>query len=169
VLESNPQVVEASRFFDDWNYRVLSNPITELIVQDGRAHLQLTNRSYDVIISEPSNPWMAGLAALFTHDFFTLAKERLNNGGIFAQFIHSYQMDWDIDAQIDFAELKLPLKSLTAGMVDLHRTNSRQQERFIKILESYCATNVIDCDLLPNEQIKRRCRWVQKEIYKYFP
>ncbi len=94
VLEISPEVVDASDFFVTWNNKVLSNPRTEMIVQDGRAHLQLTNRRYDVIISEPSNPWMAGLAALFSQEFFELAKNRLNENGIFTQFIHSYQMDW---------------------------------------------------------------------------
>ncbi len=94
VVDINPQVVEASNFFILWNNNVLSNPKTNLIVQDGRAHLQLTRQKYDVIISEPSNPWMAGLAALFTRDFFALAEDRLNEDGIFVQFMHSYQMDW---------------------------------------------------------------------------
>jgi spermidine synthase len=56
--------------------------------------LQLTRQMYDVIISEPSNPWMAGLAALFTCDFFQLARDRLSPGGLFVQFFHSYEMDW---------------------------------------------------------------------------
>ncbi|MFH1371714.1 MAG: fused MFS/spermidine synthase [Planctomycetota bacterium] len=94
ILEISNQVVEASRFFDQWNGNVLSDPRTDLIIQDGRAHLLLTDRKYDVIISEPSNPWMAGLAALFTKDFFELARDRLYQDGMFAQFIHSYQMDW---------------------------------------------------------------------------
>jgi spermidine synthase len=94
VLEISHQVVEASDFFLPWNNRVLSDSRTNLIIQDGRAHLQLTKQKYDVIISEPSNPWMAGLAALFTSEFFALAEDRLNEDGIFVQFIHSYQMDW---------------------------------------------------------------------------
>ncbi|UCF43619.1 MAG: tetratricopeptide repeat protein, partial [Planctomycetota bacterium] len=94
VLEIGQQVVEASDFFRPWNNEVLSNPRTNLIIQDGRAHLQLTGRRYDVIISEPSNPWMAGMATLFTRDFFGLVDDRLNEDGIFVQFIHSYQMDW---------------------------------------------------------------------------
>jgi spermidine synthase len=94
VLEINPQVVEGSAFFRPWNNMVLSNPKTDLIIQDGRAHLQLTDRTYDIIISEPSNPWMAGLANLFTQDFFELANDRLNPNGIFVQFFHSYEMDW---------------------------------------------------------------------------
>ncbi|MDP2983718.1 MAG: fused MFS/spermidine synthase [Candidatus Latescibacter sp.] len=94
VIDINQQVVAASDFFRPWNNNVLSNPKTELIVQDGRAHMELTNRTYDVVISEPSNPWMAGLASLFTRDFFELVKDRLNNDGIFVQWLHSYQIDW---------------------------------------------------------------------------
>ena len=94
IVDINEQVVKASEFFAPWNGGVLSNPRTNLIIQDARAHLNLTERSYDVIISEPSNPWMAGLATLFTEDFFEIVKDRLNEGGIFAQFMHSYQMNW---------------------------------------------------------------------------
>jgi len=94
VVDINRQVVAASDFFIPWNNHVLSNPRTSLIIQDGRAHLALTKHTYDVISSEPSNPWMAGLATLFTKDFFALVKARLNDDGIFAQFIHTYQMDW---------------------------------------------------------------------------
>jgi len=94
VLDINQEVVAASDFFIPWNNNVLSNPRTNLIIQDGRAHLQLTKQKYDVIISEPSNPWMAGLAALFTREFFTLVRDRLNEGGIFCQWVHVYQMDW---------------------------------------------------------------------------
>jgi spermidine synthase len=94
VIDINSLVVEASHFFRPWNNHVLSHPKTKLIVQDARAHMELSNTTYDVISSEPSNPWMAGLAALFTKDFFSLAKSRLKDEGIFVQFIHTYQMDW---------------------------------------------------------------------------
>ncbi|MBW1892161.1 MAG: fused MFS/spermidine synthase [Deltaproteobacteria bacterium] len=94
VVEINEQVVAASRFFTPWNNHVLSHPKTNLIVQDGRAHLELSDRTYDVIISVPSNPWMAGIAALYTQEYMQLAKKRLNKGGINVQWIHSYQMDW---------------------------------------------------------------------------
>ncbi|MBW8001614.1 MAG: tetratricopeptide repeat protein [Planctomycetes bacterium] len=100
VLEISREVVKASEFFEPWNRNVLANPKTNLIIQDGRAHLKLTNREYDVIISEPSNPWMAGLATLFTEDFFKLAKNKLKPDGIFCQWLHSYQMDWNTFALI---------------------------------------------------------------------
>jgi len=94
VIDISYQVVEGSDYFIPWNNDVLAHPKTHLIIQDGRAHLELTHQKYDVIISEPSNPWMAGLATLFTQEFFTLARDRLNDDGIFVQFMHAYQMDW---------------------------------------------------------------------------
>jgi spermidine synthase len=100
VVDINQQVVKGSEFFRPWNNDVLYNPRTNLIIQDGRAHLELTKQKYDVIISEPSNPWMAGLAALFTRDFFELVEKRLNDDGIFVQWLYSYQMDWSTFALI---------------------------------------------------------------------
>jgi len=94
VLEISHQVVEASDFFIPWNNNVVSDPKTNLIIQDGRAHLQLTKQKYDVIISEPSNPWMAGLSTLFTRDCFALAKNQLSEDGIFVQWLQAYEMDW---------------------------------------------------------------------------
>ena len=95
ILEINSAVATACRqFFAPWNNRCLDDPRTRLIIQDGRNHLALTRETYDVIISEPSNPWMAGLANLYSREFFQLAKGRLTGGGIFAQWIQAYEMDW---------------------------------------------------------------------------
>lgn len=100
ILEINRQVVIASDYFNEWNNHVLDHPKTHLILQDARAHLQLTRRKYDVIISEPSNPWMAGLAVLFTSENFARARDRLKENGIFVQWFHAYDMDWETFALV---------------------------------------------------------------------
>ena len=92
VIEISPEVVEASSFFADANGHALEDPRTRLLVGDGRLHLQLTSRRYDVIISEPSNPWMAGVASLFTREFFLATRDRLAPGGIFCQWAHTYDI-----------------------------------------------------------------------------
>jgi spermidine synthase len=92
VLEISPEVVQASRFFDDENHRAAVDPRTRIVVGDGRTHLQLTRDSYDVIVSEPSNPWMAGIASLFTREFFEAARARLAPGGILCQWAHTYDI-----------------------------------------------------------------------------
>ncbi len=107
VIDINDRVFEASRFFTPWNNNVLDDPRTHAIVQDALAHLGLTRTRYDAIISEPSNPWMAGMAALFTKEFFETARDRLTENGIYVQWFHCYQMDWPTFAMIGrtFAEV----------------------------------------------------------------
>ncbi|MGE0040029.1 MAG: fused MFS/spermidine synthase [Vicinamibacterales bacterium] len=95
VLEISPEVVEASRFFEAENHGALADPRTRLVVGDGRTHLQLTDERYDVIVSEPSNPWMAGIASLFTRQFFTAARARLAPGGVLCQWAHTYDISGD--------------------------------------------------------------------------
>ena len=95
VVEISPEVVAASRFFDRENGSVLTRPEVRLIVGDGRSHLRLTPRQYDVIVSEPSNPWMAGVAALFTREFFESARARLRPDGLLCQWAHTYDIRSD--------------------------------------------------------------------------
>ena len=92
VVEISPEVVEASAQFADVNRRALDDPRTRLVRGDGRTHLSLTSRRYDVVVSEPSNPWMAGVAALFTQDFFLAVRARLEPGGLFCQWAHTYDI-----------------------------------------------------------------------------
>ena len=92
VIEISPEVVEASAHFAAENQRALEDPRAHLIVGDGRSHLQLTTRRYDVIVSEPSNPWIAGVAALFTREFFLAARDRLAPGGVMGQWANGYNI-----------------------------------------------------------------------------
>jgi spermidine synthase len=95
VIEISPEVVEASRLFRADNDGALEDQRTRLLVTDGRSHLRLGSRKYDVIISEPSNPWMAGVSSLFTREFFLAARERLAPGGVICQWAHTYDIDPD--------------------------------------------------------------------------
>ena len=92
VLEIEPAVIEASRFFRDFHGDVFRDPRVHATIGDGRNFLQASPTAYDVIISEPSNPWMSGLAALFSREFFLLARERLRPGGVMLQWVQSYNL-----------------------------------------------------------------------------
>ena len=92
-VEISPAVVEASHYFDEDNGHVLSDPRVRLILGDGRNHVVLTDRTYDVIISEPSNPWMAGVADLFTIEYFQACRSRLNRGGLACVWLQAYQLE----------------------------------------------------------------------------
>ena len=92
IVEISPEVVEASAYFTRENHDVLRKPGVRLVIGDGRSHLRLSAQQYDVIISEPSNPWMSGVAALFTREFFEAARARLRPAGIFCQWTHTYEI-----------------------------------------------------------------------------
>ncbi len=96
VVEISPEVVEASKYFLSVNNDFSNDPRTTLYIQDARTHLTLSNRMYDVVSSEPSNPWMAGVANLYTKEYFEKVKNHLKANGIFVQWYHAYQSDWEI-------------------------------------------------------------------------
>ncbi|MGH9443540.1 MAG: fused MFS/spermidine synthase [Thermoanaerobaculia bacterium] len=90
VVELEPSVVAASHLFDRVNNRPLEQPFTHLILNDGRIELARKGPLYDVIVSEPSNPWMSSAANLFTREFFHLVKRRLAPGGRLFQWVQLY-------------------------------------------------------------------------------
>lgn len=90
--ELDPAVIEAARYFREYNYDVHHDPRARMLAVDGRNFLFADDSRYDVIVSEPSNPWMAGIAFLFTEEFYALAKKRLAPGGIMCQWIQLYHI-----------------------------------------------------------------------------
>ena len=90
AFEIEPAVIEASRFFEPGNGNPLEDDRVELILGDARNELRRGTESYDLIISEPSNPWITGVSNLFTLDFFELAAARLAPDGILCQWFHLY-------------------------------------------------------------------------------
>jgi tetratricopeptide (TPR) repeat protein len=116
VIELSPEVVQASQIFVEENRNALADRRVTLHVADGRSHLQLTNRQYDVIISEPSNPWIAGVAALFTREFFTSARARLAPGGLICQWANAYNIS-DRDLRSIVATFRSVFPDGTAWLV----------------------------------------------------
>lgn len=92
ILEISPEVVEASKYFNADNFRVLSDPRVNVIVADARNFLLGTTNRYDIIVAQPSNPWISGISNLFTDEFFSLLAKRLNPGGVVSQWFQIYNM-----------------------------------------------------------------------------
>jgi len=91
-IEIEPNMKEAARWFDDYNYRCLDDPRVHMIFNDGRNFLLLTDHKYDVITSEPSNPWIRGASNLFTKEYYQICKNRLTPHGILCHWIPIYDM-----------------------------------------------------------------------------
>ena len=91
-VEISPEVVKAEKYFKEFNGNALAEPKVNLLINDGRNLLFTNAKKYDVIISEPSNPWQSGNCNLFTDDFYKIAVERLKDGGLFCQWIGLYDI-----------------------------------------------------------------------------
>ncbi|MFZ1946573.1 MAG: fused MFS/spermidine synthase, partial [bacterium] len=91
-VELLENVVRAQRFYADTTYHCLEDPRVNLILGDGRNHVLLSDKKYDVIISEPTNCWISGVGDLFTREFFLLARERLKPGGVMSAWFQTYHM-----------------------------------------------------------------------------
>jgi spermidine synthase len=91
-VELEPGTVAGSQFFNHVNNRPLDDPRTTLIIDDARTFLRVTPNRYDMIVSEPSHPWVPGVANLFTQEFFELGRARLSDEGIWVQWVQIYQL-----------------------------------------------------------------------------
>ncbi len=90
VVEIAGGVVRAAALFEEANRGALSDPRVSVVLEDARSWLLFEPRRYDVIASQPSNPWVAGQAALFTREFFEAARARLTEGGILCQWLQGH-------------------------------------------------------------------------------
>lgn len=89
-VEIEPAVIHAAPYLRPLNRDVLRDPRVHIIVDDARNFLFATHDQYDLIISEPSNPWVAGVASLFTDEFYQQVRARLAPGGMLVQWVQTY-------------------------------------------------------------------------------
>jgi spermidine synthase len=94
-VEIEPAVIKAAPYLADLNRGVLNDPRVHIIFDDARNFLLSSREKYDLIISEPSNPWIAGIATLFTDEYYAAARLRLAPGGMFVQWVQSYSLEPD--------------------------------------------------------------------------
>jgi spermidine synthase len=86
VVELSNTVVRASDFFRQANFDLLTRPNVDLRIDDGRNYLVSTRRRYDVITADTIQPVRAGSASLYSKEYFTLVRDRLNDDGIAMQW-----------------------------------------------------------------------------------
>lgn len=92
AIEIEPAVVEAAALFAHVNHDVLEDPRATVVIDDARAWLSRPGPRHAVLISEPSNPWLTGVSNLFTLEYWTLARARLRDDGVFCQWVQLYAL-----------------------------------------------------------------------------
>lgn len=122
TIEIEKAVVEAGQLFRSRTDLVYSDPRSNIIIDDAKSAFSSHGRKYDIIISEPSNPWVSGVAGLFSEEFYRHVKRYLEDDGLFVQWIQLYEMDLNLVASIfkaisnNFSDYTV---YLTAGNADL--------------------------------------------------
>ncbi len=140
-VEIEPAVVEAAEFFKDVNRDVLNDPRVKMIVNDARNYLAVTDKRYDVIISEPSNLWLAGIANLFSSDFYKICRKKLNPDGIICQWSHIYYMSpKDLKVVVNTFRSVFPNMSIwftSTGDILMIGTNSELIVDYLELAKHY--------------------------------
>lgn len=94
VVEISPEVRHAAQvYFAPYNKRALEDQRTEVFIDDAKSFLAATDQRYDIIVSEPSNPWMAGVSGVFSLEYYETCRDRLRPGGVMAQWVQAYETD----------------------------------------------------------------------------
>jgi spermidine synthase len=93
VVELESAILEVARACAPVTANALENPKVHVSIADAREVLLATPKTYDLVFSEPSNPYRAGIASLFTQDYYRAVALRLNEGGIFLQWVQAYEVD----------------------------------------------------------------------------
>ena len=88
TIEIEPEMLRASRMFYPANRRVFDDPRSTFAIDDARSYFASQGETFDLILSEPSNPWVAGVSGLFTTEFYAHVARFLTPGGVFGQWLH---------------------------------------------------------------------------------
>ncbi len=120
VIEIEPFMVRAARNFGDRVERVYSDPRSHILIDDAKAYLSGSPMRYDAIVSEPSNPWVNGVATLFTQEFYDFVPKHLTDDGIFVQWLQLYEINPDLVASV--------LKAMLPRFADVQAYISNQND-----------------------------------------
>src|SRR5688572_22558700 len=100
TVEIEPAMAEAARGFMPRNSGAFADPRGTILIDDAKSFFSAGRRSYDLIVSEPSNPWVSGVSSLFTREFYRRIRKHLNRGGLLVQWIQLYEIDASLVATV---------------------------------------------------------------------
>jgi len=95
VAEISPAVMAAAPLFDFANRNSSTNPKVTVVHSDAYRALLRNETEFDIIVSEPSNPWVTGVEMLYSVEFLQAARDRLTPGGVYVQWFHQYETSED--------------------------------------------------------------------------
>jgi spermidine synthase len=100
TIEIEPAMVQGARQFGDLSDKAFTDARSHIHIEDAKAYFARQGQRYDLILSEPSNPWVSGVASLFTGEFYAQMKRHLKPGGLLVQWLHLYEIDLPLAASV---------------------------------------------------------------------
>ncbi|GFO70053.1 hypothetical protein GMLC_36320 [Geomonas limicola] len=100
TIEIERAMIEGASYFRPRVELVFSDPRSQIHNDDAKTFFSKFNKSYDLVVSEPSNPWVSGVAGLFSEEFYRLVSQHLNEQGVFVQWVQLYEINTDLVASI---------------------------------------------------------------------
>ncbi len=99
-VEIEPAMIQAAGLFRPRVDGAYADPRSHIYIEDAKTFFSLYNRKYDIIVSEPSNPWVSGVAGLFSREFYKRIKDHLNEDGLLVQWLQLYEIDMPLVASV---------------------------------------------------------------------
>jgi spermidine synthase len=100
TVEIESAMAEASRGFRPRNSATFADPRSSILIDDAKTFFSAGGRRYDILISEPSNPWVSGVSSLFTREFYRRIRTHLNPRGMLVQWFQLYEIDASLLASV---------------------------------------------------------------------
>ena len=100
TVEIEPAILEGAQNIGSRVSNIFNDPRSHIYIDDAKAFFTNQNKKYDIIISEPSNPWVSGVSGLFSKEFYGLIRNYLNDDGILVQWIHLYEIGTPLVASV---------------------------------------------------------------------
>jgi spermidine synthase len=100
TVEIEAAMAEAARGFLPRTTATFADPRGRVVIDDAKTYFAARDRRYDLILSEPSNPWVSGVASLFTREFYARIRSHLAPGGLLVQWFQLYEIDASLLASV---------------------------------------------------------------------
>ena len=146
TIEIEPAMIEGARAFGPRVERAYKDPRSHIIIDDAKSYFSGQRSKYDIIISEPSNPWISGVGALFSKEFYQFIPHHLNESGLFVQWIQLYEIDDALVGSI--------LKALTPAFSDYGAWLSNKSDLLIVASPKGSLPPMDLASLMENEQVR---------------
>ena len=164
TIEIEPKIIEAAyKHFQPKIFKPFYDSRSSLIIEDAKTFFTSNNKKYDIIIAEPSNPWVSGVSSLFTKEFYKMVVKYLNQGGIYAQWIQAYEINPDLVSTIYHAlrtEFKyIKLYSMSKGDLFFVSSNDLTENDF-----NYFTKQQEVSEILSDINVKNKHDIISKQI-----